>query len=60
MPLPEGYLPREGDILALHAIVKYNGDSGDDRVHVKVKGHYETTSIKLSEIVDLIGALLGG
>jgi hypothetical protein len=34
MPLPEGYLPREGDVLIVYARVKYNVDHGDEYVHV--------------------------
>lgn len=39
MPLPEGYLPREGDIVVVHASVKYNVESGDDSVHLAFPGN---------------------
>lgn len=34
MSLPEGYLPREGDVLVLHVAVKYDVDPGEKNVFV--------------------------
>ena len=43
MPLPDKYLPREGDVVVLHATVEYDVRPGRDMVSCKVAGsvaHY--------------------
>jgi hypothetical protein len=53
MSLPEGYLPRKGDVVVLHATVKHVCDPGDDSVHLKVNGHWDTTIIELDKVAGL-------
>ncbi len=48
MGLPPGYLPRAGDILVLHATVKYDFDPGDN--HVGMKIGYNSISLPLEKI----------
>lgn len=38
--LPDGYLWRKGDTIAVFADVTYDGDVGEDSVHGKVVGSY--------------------
>lgn len=51
MPLPEGYLPREGDILILHAVVETNTRPDSDTAYVKVNGRYGAMNVDLDKIV---------
>lgn len=55
MPLPEGYLPREGDVLVLHGVVRYSVDASDESVHLIVNPKYKHTSttVPLDQVVDL-------
>lgn len=54
MPLPQGYLPREGDVLVLHAIVSYTVRSEDsDRVFVRPVGYYQDCRIEMSSVVGI-------
>jgi hypothetical protein len=53
MPLPKGYLPREGDIVVLHAKVKYDVTPGEDRVLVKAIGSFGDISTPLDKVVSL-------
>lgn len=50
MPLPEGYLPREGDVLIFHATVRHNVDVGEHDVHLQVGDRYQTSILKLDQI----------
>lgn len=52
MPLSDDYLLREGDIVVLHAKVKYDLEAGDDIIFVSVREH-DSTSVPLSRIVGL-------
>lgn len=45
MSLPEGYRPREGDVLLVRGIVAYNVEPGDPSVHVKIEGSYSGKAI---------------
>jgi hypothetical protein len=38
MPLPEGYLPREGDILVIHVQTQFDVEPTDKNVHVRLLG----------------------
>lgn len=42
-----GYLPREGDILTIRAIVKYDVEAGEDRVHIRPFGAHTDSSVPL-------------
>lgn len=60
MPLPEGYLPRKGDVVVLHAVVKYDVNpkedaDSDDGVQVWVTPleHYSASRIPLKTLVGL-------
>jgi hypothetical protein len=53
MSLPDGYLPREGDIVVLHAKVKFDVDAGEDRVHCRLIGSFADTSIPLNKVESL-------
>lgn len=50
MPLPEGYLPRKGDILTLRGIVKYGVEPNDDYVHLKIIGSSATLVVELADV----------
>lgn len=59
MPLPEGYLPREGDVLVLHAVVKHDVDESDRdrddglRVFIRLGGDYQDRRIPLKNVVGI-------
>jgi hypothetical protein len=54
MPLPDGYLPKEGDELLIRAKVKYDIDDGDENVHLSVVGEeWKTFIIPISRIHSL-------
>lgn len=53
MPLPEGYLPRQGDVVVIHGIVKYNVDPGDTYADVMIEGKYSSVHIELDKIAGL-------
>ena len=50
MPLPEGYLPREGDVLIVHGKVKHDVDAGEKHVYLAFR-KYDTTHVDLAEVV---------
>lgn len=51
MPLPNGYLPREGDVLVIHARVKFDVDPEDRGVHLAFA--YQNLVIDLDKIVGI-------
>jgi len=51
MSLPKGYLPREGDVLVVHAKVKFDVQPGEDLVHVKVE--HNGFAVTLSKVVGI-------
>lgn len=53
MPLPDGYLPRKGDVLVIHATVKYDVETSDDSIHVVPADRHSSVLIKRSDIVGL-------
>ncbi len=54
MPLPEGYLPREGDVLIAHVEVKYDVDASDENVHVfPVGARYRDFALPLGNVIGL-------
>lgn len=54
MPLPEGYLPRKGDVLTVHMEVKHAVDEGDADVFLTVPGaDYQTVAVPLAEVASL-------
>lgn len=60
MPLPEGYLPRKGDVLVLHGRVKYDvvekEDVDEDQkltVWVRLEGDYQDRRIPLETVVSI-------
>ena len=54
MKLPEGYLPRENDVVILHGTVKYNVEPADESVHVRVAGmDYRDVMVPLDKIVGI-------
>jgi hypothetical protein len=53
MPLPEGYLPREGDVLVVHVKVSFNVDPGEKDVHIRVVGDFRDTAMPLNKIIGL-------
>lgn len=54
MPLPEGYLPREGDVLIFHATVRHKVEPVDEYVHVLKPGtDYSNMAIPVESIVGL-------
>jgi hypothetical protein len=53
MPFPEGYLPREGDVLVLHGRVKFDWDLEEDKperaiVWIDVEGHDGRHAIRVA------------
>lgn len=53
MPLPKDYLPRDGDIIVVHAKVKFDVDPGEDRAHIRVVGSHQDISVPLDKIVQI-------
>lgn len=54
MTLPEGYLPRKGDILIVHATVEYEVEPGEADVHVVVADQsYRQLAVPLKKVVGL-------
>jgi hypothetical protein len=53
MPLPEGYLPREGDVLVLHGTVKYDVAPDEKRVHIKLDGDHGPRVLLLETIIGI-------
>lgn len=58
MPLPEGYLPREGDVLVLHGTVKYDADLDPENVEketvwVTLLGDYTSRRVPLAKVVGI-------
>ena len=54
MPLPEGYLPREGDVLTIHVEAKYDVDASDENVHVfPVGARYRDFTLPLKNVINL-------
>jgi hypothetical protein len=54
MPLPEGYLPREGDVLTIEVEVKYDVDADDKNVHVfPVGARYRDFSLPVANIIGI-------
>lgn len=51
MSLPEGYRPREGDVLVLHAKVRFDVEPGDLVAHVEVGLYKRGCAVALDEIV---------
>lgn len=59
MPLPEGYLPREGDVVVLHAVVKWDvkpSEDADDsdgllKVFVRPIGGYTDHRVPVNTLV---------
>lgn len=59
MPLPEGYLPRKGDVLVLHGVVKYDvvrelADYDEDQklvVWVRLLGDFQDRRVTLDTVV---------
>ena len=52
MPLPEGYLPRKGDVVIAHGTVQHDVDPGESRVYVSFRKHTDT-SLNLADVVGL-------
>jgi hypothetical protein len=52
MALPEGYLPRKGDVLTIRATVKHDVDPGEDTVYVSFR-KYDDTSVDLAAVVGI-------
>jgi hypothetical protein len=54
MPLPEGYLPREGDALIIHVEVKYDVDASDGNVHVfPIGARHRDFALPLKSVIGL-------
>lgn len=54
MPLPEGYLPREGDVLILHGVVAHTMRREDsENVFVKLEGRHSSVMVDLASIVGI-------
>lgn len=54
MSLPEGYLPRAGDVLILHASVTYDVASEDqNKVFVRPVGYHSDVHLDLSKIIGI-------
>lgn len=60
MPLPEGYLPREGDTLVIHAVVKYDvvpkedaEDEDGPKVFLRPVGYYTDIRIPVKDCVGI-------
>lgn len=53
MSLPEGYRPREGDVLVLHGTARFDVDPGDDEVHVQIDGDFASRIIPLNKVVGI-------
>ena len=49
MPLPEGYLPREGDVLTVDVRVKHNVKPGDPYIFTKVLDLYSDVALHMDE-----------
>jgi len=49
MPLPKGYLPREGDILTIDLVVKHDVKGDDSYVFTKVLGAYTDVAFTLDD-----------
>lgn len=50
MPLPPGYLPREGDVLTVTGVVKYNVRDSDDDVSLNIEGTYTPVRAHLTAV----------
>jgi hypothetical protein len=60
MPIPEGYLPRTGDVVVLHAVVKYDVDPTEDadskdglQVWVTPMEYHSPSRVPLNTLVGL-------
>lgn len=62
MPLPEGYLPRKGDVLVLHGHVAYDvdesdllkrGEADEYQVFIRLDGDYDDRRIPLKTVIDV-------
>jgi hypothetical protein len=59
MPIPEGYLPREGDVVVVHATVKYDVDPKTDsdedgpKVFIRPIGGYTDHRVPVKTLVGL-------
>lgn len=55
MPLPEGYLPREGDILVIHVQTQFNVEPHDTNVHVRLlrENSYKKFGMPLKDVEGL-------
>jgi hypothetical protein len=49
MPLPEGYLPREGDVLTVDVEVKHNVRPGDAYIFTKLVDSYGDVALHMKE-----------
>ena len=49
MPLPEGYLPREGDVLTVDVEVKHNVRPGDHYIFTKLVDSYGDLALHMKE-----------
>ena len=55
MPLPEGYLPREGDVVVVHAVVEhdYHATSSTKMVALAPRKYAQTFYIDLDQIIGI-------
>lgn len=54
MPLPNGYLPRKGDLLLIRVKVKHDVSEGEEDVHFSLPGReYSSHIVELTEIAAL-------
>lgn len=53
MPLPEGYLLREGDVVVLHATINRDVRTDEEFASVTMRGRYSTTLVDLDKIVGI-------
>ncbi len=53
MPLPKDYRARQGDVVLLHATVKYDADPTDTYLDVEITGRYGSIAVDLVSIAGL-------
>lgn len=55
MPLPEGYIPHEGDVLIFHGTVRFSSPPKEEVVHVRIDKRFKHSSemIPMDQIVGI-------
>lgn len=51
--IPERYMPREGDVVAVHARVRFDFDAGDTDLHLTIGG-FQKVTVDLEDVVSWV------